>query len=166
MRHVRAFAARPGGLWHPRVMTSWRESASQQAQEDLDTLLNAVLPFAQQTLAKYGELFPFGAAVSSHGQLELLAAEPDGGERPGSEAVLQALHDGARVSCGTRRAFAFVADVRAGAVDAVRLELEHQEGTALVMLVPYGRSEVTKEVTFGQMTGSTGHPSVWIADGQ
>jgi hypothetical protein len=147
-------------------MTSWRESASQQAQDDLDALLNAVLPFAEQTLAKYGELFPFGAALSSQGQLELLAAEPGDGERPGTEAVLQALHDGARVSCGTRRAFAFVADVRADAVDAVRVELEHQEGTAIVVLVPYGRSEVTKEVTFAQMTGSTGHSSVWIAEGK
>jgi hypothetical protein len=143
-------------------MASWRDGASERAQEDLDALLNAVLPFAEQTLAKYGELFPFGAAVLSHGELELLAADPGSAERPGSEAVLRALYDGARSSCGTRRAFAFVADVRADGVDAVRVELEHLEGIALVVLVPYGRSELTKEVTIGQMTGSTGHPRIWI----
>jgi hypothetical protein len=101
-------------------MPSWRDGASEQAQGDLDALLNAVLPLAEQTLAKYGEVFPFGATVSSHGQLELLAAEPDSAERRGSEAVLQALYDGAMGSCRSRRAFAFVADVRAGEVDAVR----------------------------------------------
>jgi hypothetical protein len=143
-------------------MASWRDGASEQAQGDLDALLNAVLPFAQQTLAKYGELLPFGAAMSSHGQLELLAAEPGEAERPRSEAVLQALYDGARNSCSTRRAFAFVADVLVGGADAVRVELEHQEGTALVVLMPYDRSHLTKEITFGQMTGSTGHPRVWI----
>ena len=109
-------------------MASWRDTASDQAQADLDALLNAVLPLAEQTLSKRGEMCPFGAAVSSQGQLEMLAGDPGSGERPTSEAVLRALYDGARASSSTRRAFAFVAYVRADGADAVRVELEHQEG--------------------------------------
>lgn len=145
-------------------MASWRDGASAQAQADLDALLNAVLPFAQQTLSKYGEMFPFGAAVSSEGQLELLASSPGVGERPGSMAVLGALHDGARASARDRRAFAFAADVRDSGSDAVRVELEHREGLAIVVLVPYSRSRLTKKVAFGQISGGMGQPKVWAAD--
>ncbi len=131
-------------FWHPRGMASWRDTASDQTQADLDALLNAVLPFAEQTLSRYGEMYPFGAAVSSDGQLEMLASDPGIGERPNSEVVLRALYDGARASSRTRRAFAFAADVRVSAADTVRVELEHQDGAAIVVLVPYSRSRLKK----------------------
>jgi hypothetical protein len=31
--------------------------------------------------------------------------------------------------------------------------MEHHEGAALVVMVPYGRSELTNDIIFGQMTG-------------
>jgi hypothetical protein len=160
-RHSRVAAET---FWHPRGMASWRDTTSDQAQADLDALLNAVLPFAEQTLSKYGEMFPFGAAVSSDGQMEMLASDPGTGGHPSSEVVLRALYDGARASSGTRRAFAFVADVRVNAADTVRVELEHQEGAALVVLVPYSRSRLKKKVTFGQISGSTGQSNVWLEE--
>jgi hypothetical protein len=145
-------------------MPSWRDNASDQAQADLDALLNAVLPFAGQTLSKYGEMFPFGAAVSSEGELEMLASHPGNRERPKSEDVLSGLYDDARASSRTRRAFAFVADVHANGADAVRVELEHQEGAALFVLVPYNRSRLKKQITFGQISGGSSRPNVWTAD--
>jgi hypothetical protein len=145
-------------------MASWRDTASDQAQADLDALLGAVLPFAEQTLSRYGEMFPFGAAVSSDGELEMLASDPGIGERPMSELVLGALYEGARASSHARRAFAFVADVRVNAADTVRVELEHQEGPALVVLVPYSRSRLKKKVTFGQISGGMGQRNVWIGN--
>lgn len=69
----------------------------------------------------------------------MLACEPASSEHPTSVDVLKALYDGARATCQARRAFAFVADVRADSADALRVELEHQEGLALVVLVPYSR---------------------------
>lgn len=152
-------------FWHPRGMASWRDTASDQAQADLDALLGAVLPFAEQSLSRYGEMFPFGAAISSDGELEMLASDPGIGERPMSEVILGALYEGARASSRARRAFAFVADVRVNAADTVRVELEHQEGTALVVLVPYSRSRLKKKkVTLGQISGGMGQRNVWIGN--
>jgi hypothetical protein len=56
---------------------------------------------------------------------------------------------------------AFVADVPANGSDAIRVELEHQEGVALVVLLPYVRSRFKKSLTFGQMSVSQGQPQVW-----
>jgi hypothetical protein len=68
-------------------MTSWRDSASQQAQDDLDGLLNLTLPFAQQMLAKRGEFYPFCATVTAGGETRLLAGDL-GQEHPATAEVL------------------------------------------------------------------------------
>lgn len=148
-------------VWHARAMTSWRDTTSHEAQDDLDGLLNAVLPFAEQTLAKYGEMFPFGAAVSSEGQVEMMAAEPGQGDQPSSAEVLNLLHQGARESAGTRRAVAFVADVRVECGDAIRVELEHREGTSLALVIPYTRSRFRKTISLGQMSGGVSESRIW-----
>lgn len=143
-------------------MTSWRDTASAQAQDDLDALANAVLPFAEQSVAKYGEFFPFGAATDeATGEITMLAADPDLGEQPPSQQVLDALYRGAQAEADTRCAVAFVADVRARGGDAIRVELEHREGATLVILVPYTRSRFSKKVTLGQMSVGLGERRTW-----
>lgn len=49
-------------------MTSWRDTASPAAAEDLDALLATVLPLAEHLLDKNGEMYPFGGLVSSLGE--------------------------------------------------------------------------------------------------
>jgi hypothetical protein len=71
------------------------------------------------------------------------------------------LYEGARQGASELRATAFVADVRANGGDAVRVELEHSEGQAIVVLLPYSRSRFKKTVTFGQPSGGPGEPRVW-----
>ncbi|HKC27634.1 MAG TPA: hypothetical protein VKB75_06445 [Jatrophihabitans sp.] len=141
---------------------SWRDTTSEAAQNDLDGLLNAVLPFAEQTLAKHGELFPFGAGVDVGGQVAMLAADPELGEHPASNQVLDALYQGARAEAASRRAVAFVADVRANVGDALRIELAHREGVALVLLIPYSRTRFTKKMTLGQMSGGAGERRIFV----
>src|SRR5262245_31089953 len=116
---------------------SWRETASQEAQDDLDGLVNATLPFAQQMLARHGEFFPFAAAVTADGTVELLGADPGADARPAGTDVLDQLIGGLRGRAGNLRAAALVADVRAGESDAVRVELEHRDGHAICVLLPY-----------------------------
>ena len=142
-------------------MASWRDSASEQAQADLDGLLNAVLAFAQQQLEAHGAFFPFGATVGTDGQIALAAADPREGERPGSQSVLEALYDGVRADRGSRRAAACVADVLIEGRDAIRVELEHTEGASMSVALPYSRSRIRKSISYGQMQAGAGHPHVW-----
>ena len=142
-------------------MTSWRDSASGQSQDDLDGLLNVTLPFAQQMLAKSGEFYPFGAAVSADGGTRLLAGDPGQGEHPASPEVLYTLLAGLRQTRADLRAVAICSDVGLADTDAVRVELEHRDGHAMAVLMPYkkkrfGRGLSTASFGRAQRTGKSG----------
>jgi hypothetical protein len=142
-------------------MDSWRDGVSQNAQDDLDGLLDAVLPFAEKLIGTYGEFYPFGAAVSHAGESAMTAADPGLGENPPSAEVLTALYEEARASAGGLRAVAFVADVWASGSDAVRVELEHREGVAVLILVPYTRSRFRKTLSLKPMRVLPGEVRIW-----
>jgi hypothetical protein len=144
-------------------MTSWRDTTSESAQVDLDSLLDVVLPAAEALLRKHGEFYPFGATVSAQGEVALSAADPHLGEHPASNDVLASLYAGVRANASTARAAGFVADVRVDGSDAIRLELEHHEGVALVVLLPYGLSRFKKSLTLGQMSVSRSEPRIWAS---
>jgi len=145
-------------------MTSWRDSASQSAQDDLDGLLDLVLPVAEDLLQRHAEFYPFGGTVSTDGEASLVGADPVLREHPASDQVLATLYQGARTRELSLRAAAFVADVRADGSDAVRVELEHREGAALVVLLPYTRSRFKRAVAFGLMSAASGKPRVWTPE--
>lgn len=137
---------------------SWRDTTSDQAQDDLDELLDVVLTFADEQVARGGGLAPFGATVDTDGAAAMAAADPTSAD---ARTALAVLRDGFRSQAGVLRAVAVVATVRTGDSDAVRVELEHREGTCLVVLQPYSRSRVRKKVTFGAMSVSVGERHTW-----
>jgi hypothetical protein len=107
-------------------MTSWRDDASQQAQDDLDGLVGAALPFAEQMLDQHGELFPYAVALDEAGEPRMVAADPGTGEQPASVDVLRVLAKGfARrgmaferwhwsPTCGSRTPMRFVSSSSTG----------------------------------------------------
>jgi hypothetical protein len=141
-------------------MTSWRDSASQQAQGDLDGLLNITLPFAQQMLAKRGELYPFGATVDASGETRLLAGEL-GQEHPASADMLAVLVEGLRQRRADLRAIAICSDVRLPDTDAVRVELEHRDGQTMAVLMPYKTKRFRRGVEYDDLRGATVDRQVW-----
>jgi hypothetical protein len=151
--------SRPAGIIG--LMPSWRDSASQQCQDDLDALLNVTLPFARQMLDKSGELYPSGAAMSSTGETRLLAADSDQDDRPASNAILASLVDGIRQAQADYRAAACCSDVRLSDSNAVRVELEHQEGAAIAVLLPYKKKRIGRGVEFGHLRGAAADKQVW-----
>ena len=143
-------------------MASWRESASQEAQNDLDgLLLDAVLPFAQDMLAKHGEFFPYAMSLSTDGEAAMVAGEPGTGERPGSTDVLSILVSGLRAQRERLRAFVIVSDVGLDGVDAIRAELEHREGHAMAIFLPYKRKRFGRGVDYDNLRASAAQPQVW-----
>lgn len=67
---------------------------------------------AQKLLAKNGELFPFGVTLTANGDQRLVPADPRLGERPESQAVIDAVHAGFPRERASLSGAAFVSDVR------------------------------------------------------
>ncbi|MFK3670640.1 hypothetical protein ACI2IX_10740 [Leifsonia aquatica] len=130
-------------------MVSLTDPISPQAQTDFEALRDSALPFALQTIAKRGELLPFGYTVSGDGELAMIGALPEG-DAPLSDDVLAMLQGGVRANRDSLRAAIYVSDVRTSGSDAVRLQLEHSEGAAITFAYPYKRNRFRKTLTQGK----------------
>lgn len=145
-------------------MTSWRDSASQQAQDDLDELLNAGLEFAQQQLATRGEFYPYAVAIRNDGQTECIGVVPDSeDDYPISTDAFDACMEALTATRKHIRAGAIVADVRVPELgsDAIRVELEHADGHALTVLLPYTRKHLERAVDYGHLQAQAGDRRIW-----
>lgn len=135
---------------------------------DVEELMNAGIPFAEQMLREHGEFFPFAVARRDDGTITAVAtAEAE--EQPEAAEVLEqvtlALRQGAEA--GDYVATAVFVDVTAALgedeeTDAVRAGLEHQEGYCVTVLFPYQRAE-DGTVTFGELVVTDHRPAVFRA---
>ncbi|MEV2224411.1 hypothetical protein AB0E01_31675 [Nocardia vinacea] len=137
-------------------MVAWREAASDEAQSDLDGLLDEALTLAERRLSERGQFFPFGLVVDSSGATQLIAAD--------AQAAQQAHESNIRAVAAMRaqvRAAALVVDVRLPETggDGIEVFLEHAEGIALNVLEPYQlQGEV---VVGGALEASTAQRRIW-----
>jgi len=143
-------------------VSSWRDSASVESQADMDNLFNEAPAFVKQMLAKSGEFFPYALAVTQDGRKKMVAGYT-GSEHPPSTEVLTLLYEGLRREAGQNRAAAVVADVRlkAEATDGIQIEIEHSEGIAMTVLLPYRAKRLGKEVEYGQVTVLGSERRIW-----
>src|SRR5215471_11188404 len=138
---------------------------SSEAREDYNALLQFLMPFAEQMLKKYGEFFPFAAAVSTAGELAAHATY-DGNEMPASEEVIASLVQAfqAEARDGKVRATGICYDGRivqdGKKVDAVIISLEHASGNATKTCVPYTKGMFGK-YRFGEMIAGLEEPQVF-----
>jgi len=143
------------------------DNATQKKQ--LESLIDATLPFAQQMLNDHGEYFPFGATMSPDGKVTLVGGDPDG-EHPKSTDVIALLKQGYRRegAFGKIMACALVYDVRTtppGATeksDAIAIDLNHRDGMSVTMLYPY-RVGPNKKVVFGEPFARKGTDDIFPA---
>jgi hypothetical protein len=106
-------------------------------------------------LVQQGEFDPFGAAMSTGGEARLLGGDPN---RDASTAVLL---DGLRHDRADFRAVALCSYVRLPDSDAVRVQLEHQEGQAMHFVVPYTNERFNRSVEYGEPRRGTPVRHVW-----
>ncbi len=147
-----------------RAMGSWRDSLSPQAQQGVDVLLNESLPFGQRMLEEHGEFFPYAVAMSASGEVEIFGAQIGPDENPPSGKVLDVLYEGLRSRRDSIRAAAVVSDVvvrEPGETEASRIEIEHREGVALTVLLPYEKASHPRRVRYGDLQAMPASRRVW-----
>jgi len=127
------------------------------AHTDLNALKDALLPTAKQMLSLHGEFFPFGALMKLNGEIVDCIAHTES-EHPPSKKLIEILIEDfrERASRGEVRAAGICSDVRVARqgqqekVDAVQFALEHQNGEAVDVFLPYDLDSAG-EVRYGEL---------------
>jgi hypothetical protein len=146
-------------------MTTARSMPMSRA--DLDSLLNGLLPFAQEMLKRYGEFYPFAQAVTSEGEMVALATYT-GDEHPPSQQVIEELVTALRADAveGRYRATGICFDVRvmppngAPKTDAVVIALEHAAGESIEVYLPYRKKRFGR-ITYGELFARAAAPRIF-----
>lgn len=137
----------------------------QQGKQESQQLMDAVLPFAQQMLTEHGEFFPYGGAMNSAGEIISVTAY-EGNENLPSSELIEFLNKAFRGAAAKKeyKATALVYDVRISLPsgepsDAIALNLDHESGYSVIVLLPYTLSNGKLE--FGQIAAQKGKGSIF-----
>ncbi|MFI3246628.1 MAG: hypothetical protein R3Y10_09120 [Ferrimonas sp.] len=140
-------------------MTDAQPNPTEQGQEQAQQLLNTLMPLVDKLLREEGEFMPFAAAMTPAGDFVSVGVPIDEEEANPSEAMLADLQLVLREAAqqGEYQATAAVYDT--GIVlddkpesvpqDAIGIHLEHQQGFAMMVFVPY--TLVKQQVQYGEM---------------
>ena len=127
-------------------------------REEIEQILNYLLPFAERMLSSHGEFYPYAATMDAGGEVQAVSAA--GEEQPDVSELLLALHAELReqASRGAIRASGIAADVTltdpdsGDTTDAVQLELDHAETDAVDVYVPYTTGD--EGIEFGELVAA------------
>ena len=152
-------------------MTSWREDTSQQVQDELDDLLDVSLRAAQQRLDDAGEFYPFAVTIAEVGRVGVLTPQVQTGPRAVADVaeVFELCWTTLRGQADRARAAAVVTNVGGPDGDAIAVALEHREGAAIEVFLPYvaqGRTNGKKPPQrhrFGELQAAPGQSRIWLS---
>ena len=142
-------------------MDQWRERVVGPARDDFDLLFTTVLPSAESSLRRFGRLQPFGAAMTTQGDLVRLTADPRLGQDPPARDVVAGIYGNARASAFARRSIAVVQTGRSAGGSAMRIDMEHKDGQTVSVVVAYTLSRFRKTYTRGKVTAGPCERRVW-----
>lgn len=171
---------RPDGEYHKNPLTDeQRESLIAQGvpniftddiqmyqKSECELLLEALLPFAEESLKTHGEYYPFGAVILDDGTVEKTAVY-DGNEFPESADVINALikEHKSLAQEGKIKASGIVwngvsADENGKKTDTVVVSLEHKDSYSVVICEPY-KIGFFKKVKFGDLFAIEGKNDIF-----
>ncbi|MFO0828715.1 MAG: hypothetical protein U0572_11290 [Phycisphaerales bacterium] len=138
------------------------------AHPDLDNLMNALLPFAQQMLAKHGEFYPYGSTMTTGGEIVSQAAY-SGDDHPKSQPLIELMTQAFRAmaASGEIRAAGICYDVRTippgqtEKTDAICLGLEHQTGQSVSVFLPYKKGWFGK-IQYGELFATKRDAEIFV----
>jgi hypothetical protein len=139
-----------------------------EPREEIEQLLNYLLPFAEQMLSRHGEFYPYAATMDAGGEVQAVSAAAD--EQPDVGELLLALHAELREQAaeGAIRASGIASDVTltdpdsGEEKDAVQLELDHAEADPVDVYVPYTSGD--EGVKFGELVAASGQAPIFEGD--
>jgi hypothetical protein len=137
--------------------------------DEIQELLNFLLPQAERMLAQHGEFYPYAVALDAEGGLAAVKPEVEDEEHPDVTEVLVALHEGLREQAaeGAIRASGIAADVTltdpdsGETTDAVQVELDHADADPVDIYLPY--ESAGESVKFGELVAAEGREPVFSA---
>ena len=140
---------------------------SMTAKEQVERLMNAIIPFAKQMLHEHGEFFPYGGLIQSDGSIVDVSAAEDGNDRPTSGALINILREDFKNRARSRSIIAagIVADVKVMSpdtgtkTDAIQVNLEHKDGYSAEVCFPYAIDN--GEIHYGQIFAQQGRNEIF-----
>ncbi|MGA8211749.1 MAG: hypothetical protein WB441_04540 [Nocardioidaceae bacterium] len=148
-------------------MSSWRDETDEQVRDELDGLLDVSLRAARGLLDEAGEFYPFVVVLAE--STEVLSPMPKTGPREMAdvETVLDLCWQVLADRTADARAGAVVSNVGSAGSDAVAVALEHRDGPAIEVFLPYreqGKTNGKKPAQrhrYGDLQATPGRRRVW-----
>jgi hypothetical protein len=114
-------------------------------------------------LDRRGGFFPYAVKMAAGGDIGIVAADPGQGEHPRSTDVLSMLNEGLKSGAGNapgdgdgiRR------EDRLTVEGPIRVEIEHREGLALTVFLPYAKKRLGGGATYGDLQAAPGERRIW-----
>jgi len=134
------------------------------AREQLDAILDTLIRFAQQQLAKRGAFHPFGASVLLSGEINLDAVYEEGQQ---FQVMIDVLVDGFRSRRHEYSVIGICFDARVidpntgEKTDAIAVSLEGVNDDAVTVYLPYSRSRF-RGMKYGEIFATAGERQVFI----
>ncbi|WP_016888125.1 hypothetical protein [Mycobacteroides abscessus] len=135
---------------------SWRNTASAEAQDALDTLLSTSIDLAMQNLQKSDSFIPFAVTVNTGQEHSLLS-----GAGEDAKQTIATLERELTAQKDELAAYAIAYDTHVAALgsDAIEVRLQHREGAAMTVQAPYSKRGNTVEI--GDLIAQSATRTIW-----